>query len=168
MIVIGNIISFVAAVSMLLSAITKNRTTLFFLQFLECALLAVANLFFASYAGVWVLLLSAIRNILVAKEKYNKKMMWGFLVLTVLLSLLTNNRGMVGLIPMIATVQYTVCSLFATNVVRAKWSMAVNTLFWIIYSAAVWDVSTAVSDLIVLLFTLWSIWKIYKNKEILE
>lgn len=165
MIVIGNLISFAAAVCMLLSAFSPQRNKLFFLQFLECALLALANIFFASYAGVWVLLLSAVRNILVAKEKYNKKIMVIFASLTVILSLLTNNRGLVGLIPMVATVQYTVCSEYIRGILGTKVSMAVNTLFWIIYSAVILDFSTAISDAVVLLATLGSLWKLSRKKE---
>ena len=160
MLLIGNIISFGAAVCMLWSTFSRSRRSIFLLQFFECALLAAANVFFGVYAGVFVLLLSAVRNLLVAKNLYTKPVMGLFLLLTVILSFLTNNRGLLGLLPMLATLQYTVCSLAVTSVKGTRLSIFVNTLFWVVYSFLIYDFSTAVSDSVVLAFTAFNLARI--------
>ena len=166
MILIGNIISFAAAVCMLWSTFSRSRKNIFLLQFFECVLLAVANVFFGSYAGVAVLLLSAARNLLVAKGLYTKPVMGVCILLTVVLSFLTNNRGFLGLVPMLATLQYTVCSLFVTSVKGTRLSILINTLFWVAYSFLIRDYSTALSDSAVLLFTAFNLVRIVHEERI--
>jgi len=166
MILIGNLISFGAAICMLWSTFSRSRENIFLLQFFECALLAVANVFFGVYAGVLVLLLSAVRNLLVAKNLYTKPVMGFFLLLTVVLSFLTNNRGLLGLIPMIATLQYTVCSHVIVGVKGTRLSIFINTLFWVIYGFLVRDFSTAVSDLVVLFFTAVNLFRLIHKERV--
>ena len=165
MILIGNIISFAAAVCMLWSTFSGTRKNIFLLQFFECALLAIATVFFGVYAGVAVLLLSAVRNLLVAKGLYTRPIMLVCLALTVILSLLANNRGFLGLIPMFATLQYTLCSHFVQSVKGTRLSILVNTLFWVVYSFLIRDFSTAVSDSVVLVFTAVNLVRILKSES---
>ena len=165
MILIGNIISFGAAVCMLWSTFSRSFKNIFLLQFFECVLLAIANIFFGVYAGVAVLLLSATRNLLVAKGFYTKPVMGVCIVLTVVLSFLTNNRGFLGLIPMIATLQFTVCSLLVTSVKGTRLSILVNTLFWVVYSILIKDLSTFVSDSVVLFFTSFNLVRLLREER---
>ena len=51
LLIIGNGISFVAAIFMVASCVVKRKRTIFLCQFLECALLAVASVFFGALAG---------------------------------------------------------------------------------------------------------------------
>ena len=72
MILIGNALSFLAAMFLFLSSILKKKDKIFIFQFFECATLAVASFFFGAYAGISTLLLSAVRNVLIAKNKFGK------------------------------------------------------------------------------------------------
>ena len=107
--IIGNILSFFAALFMVASCVVKRKQAVFFCQFLECALLAVASVFFGSLAGMTTLVLSAVRNLVVAKGRYTKPVMVAFVILTIVAGLLANTRGLVGLLPVLATVEYTIC-----------------------------------------------------------
>lgn len=150
MIVIGNIISFFAALFMIASCIVKGKRATFFCQFLECSLLAVASIFFGSFAGVTTLVLSAARNLVVAKDRYTKPLMYLFLVLTIVLGMLANTRGPIGFLPVVATVEYTVCCHYITGEKATKCSIFANILIWVVYSFLISDFSTAISDSIVL------------------
>lgn len=151
LLIIGNGISFVAAIFMVASCVVKRKRTIFLCQFLECALLAVASVFFGSLAGMATLVLSAIRNLLVANDRYTKPMMTVFLILTIVAGVLANTRGLVGLLPVFATVEYTICCHYIVGEKATKCSIFVNVLLWVIYSFLICDLSTAVSDTIVLL-----------------
>lgn len=150
MILIGNALSFLAAMFLFLSSILKRKDKIFIFQFFECATLAVASFFFGAYAGISTLLLSAVRNVLIAKNKFGKTLMYVFLLLTLTLGIITNNRGAVGLMPVIATIQITVCGCVFEGIIETKISIAVNTVIWVVYSFIIKDYSTGIIDSIVL------------------
>lgn len=150
LIVIGNCISFFAALFMIASCIAKKKQAVFFCQFLECMLLAVASVFFSSFAGVTTLLLSAARNWIVAKDRYTRPLMYLFLVLTLVLGVLTNTRGLVGLLPVLATAEYTVCCHHIVGERATKCSIFVNILIWVVYAFLICDFSTAIGNSVVL------------------
>lgn len=145
-IVIGNVISFMSAMCMVFSCCSKDMKKVFGFQFLECVLLAVASVFFGTYAAVVTLLLSAARNIITAMGKFTRPVMVIFLLLVTGLGILTNNRGIIGFLPVIATLEYTVCCHYITDVKATKISILVNLIIWIVYSFIIFDFSTAVMD----------------------
>ncbi len=151
MLVIGNIISFVASMFLLLSCVFKKRNLVFLCQFFECSLLALASIFFESYAGMTTLILCATRNIVIAKDKYTNKIMWLFLVLTAFFGVLSNNRGVVGLLPVIATIFYTLSTYLFKGIMATKVNIFINTFLWVVYSVLIKDYSTTVSNSVVLI-----------------
>ncbi len=150
-IVIGNIISFIAAVFLAISCIVKDRKQIFILQFMNCAVLAVASYFFGSYAAISTLVLCCIRNIFIMRDRYTRPAMTVLVVLVIIAGLFTNNRGIIGLLPVVATVEYTMCCHFITDVGKTRISILVNELIWVVYSFFVMDISTALTDIIVII-----------------
>lgn len=106
-ILIGNIISFTGAVFLAVSCVVKSRKQIFVLQFLNCAFLAVASYFFNAYATITTLIICCIRNIFIMRDKFTKPVLAFIIVSVVILGLLSNNRGLIGLMPVAATVEYT-------------------------------------------------------------
>lgn len=104
----------------------KEKKNIFLCQFLECALLAVASVFFGALAGMTTLVFSAIRDLLVANDRYTKPMMTVFLILTIVAGVLANTRGLVGLLPVFATVEYTICCHYIVGEKATKCSIFVN------------------------------------------
>ncbi len=156
-IVIGNIISFIAAVFLAVSCVVKDRKQIFVLQFLNCAVLAVASYFFGAYAAISTLSLCCIRNIFIMRDKYSVKVMTIIVILVIAAGLLTNNRGTIGLLPVIATVEYTICCHFITDVAKTRLSILVNEVIWVVYSFLIMDFSTAVTDVIVIIVDIYAL-----------
>ncbi len=147
MLIIGNILSFFAALCLTLSSVVNKRKTVFVFQLCECLLLAAASVFFNSYAGMTSLVLCAIRNILVIKDCFKKRHMYIFLAATLILGVITNNRGFIGMMPVAATLQFTYCSYAFTSLLKTRLSIFFNTLIWVIYSFIIQDYVTAVVDM---------------------
>lgn len=166
-IIIGNIISLVAALFLAASCLVKNKRGIFLCQFMECVLLAISSVFFGSLAGTTTLLLSAVRNLIVARERYTKQMMYIFLVLTIVAGILANSRGLLGLMPVIATVEYTICCYYITGIKAIRCSIFVNMAIWIVYSFLILDFSTAISDSIILIVDLAAIVKMHRSEKAL-
>ncbi len=164
MLITGNILSFIAAMFMAASSVVKNRSTIFLLQFFECFILAVASFFFKSYAGITTLLLCAVRNLLTARGYFGKKTMLVFFVLTAVFGFLANNRGLIGLLPVMATLQYTCCSYILTGLLSTRISILINTAIWVIYAFLIKDFSTGITDSIGLAVTAFSILRLLYKK----
>lgn len=166
-VILGNGISALGSVFMIASCVTKQRERVFYYQFIQCMLLSVSSWFLCSYSGMAANLISGVRNIAVAKQRFDQRTMIGFLFTSVLLGLIVNNRGWIGLLPILANLQYAVCSYAFTSLKGTKLSIWVNVLIWILYSFLVLDFATGISDSIVLFVNSWTLIRlsIHEKKE---
>lgn len=158
-ILIGNIISFAAAIFLAASCVVRDRKQVFILQFMNCAVLALASYFFGSYAAISTLALCCVRNVFITKDRFTRPVMTVIVILVIICGVLTNNRGIVGLMPVFATVEYTMCCYFITNIKKTKISILLNELIWLVYSFIVQDYSTALTDVAVIIVDIVAILK---------
>ena len=165
LIIIGNIISFIAALFMFASGWTKDRDRTFLYQILENVVLCAANLCFRSYAGISTLLLSSVRNYLVMKERYTKKLMYIFVLLIIVIGFTINNRGLVGILPIAATVQLSACNQYAKTLIQHKLSLFVNTAIWLVYDFCILDISSTVAQTVMCILTAVTIVRLKKSGE---
>ena len=144
-ILIGNLLAFAAACFTFLSAWSRDRKRIYLYQAAQCAVMAAANVFFASLSGVTTFALCALRNLLIAHERFTPRLCAVFVAAVAGLGLYANNRGAVGLLPIVTTAVYTVGCLYAKRTRAIKWNLIVNLLLWAVYDAFVLDfVSCAV------------------------
>ena len=145
-ILIGNCFSFAASVFMSLAAYTEGKRRMLIYQTVECVLLAVAQVIFGIPSGAAVLMLGALRNILMLRGNFGFGMMLCFSALAVIMGMLTNTSGLLGVIPIIATLVLTV-GLYAAKASRAvKLVVLLNLLIWSVYSFIISDFATGISN----------------------
>ncbi len=142
-ILIGNIISCVAALCLITSSIIKDKKSIYILQIMECLILSVAYIFFKAYSGMASLFICAVRNYFVVKDKYDKKSMYIFVIIILTLGIITNNRGLIGYIPVFASIQYSICQRYCKKIIPIKLMIFVNVTLWTIYAFIVRDYPTA-------------------------
>lgn len=143
---IGNCISLAAAFFTARSCWAKDRWHIYFYQVIQCLLLAVASIFFNSYAGIVSLLGCALRNYLAATERLDRKMMLLCLLLVLVPGLVLNNRGYVGGIVIAANVLYTLGMYLAKSELAIKSNMILNLILWIIYEFLIIDLPSMAAD----------------------
>ena len=151
--VIGNIISFAAAVFLFAGGWTKDRDRTFIYQICESLLLCAANVCFRSWAGITTLLLAASRNYMVLKYRYTKKVMWFFVALTIAAGLAVNNVGIAGVFGIAATVELALVNYYAKTLFGQKAGLLVNTALWLLYDIRVLDISSATAQAIMCVLT---------------
>lgn len=161
-ILIGNLFSFAAACFTGASSLAKKKKNIYLLQGGQCLLLAIANIFFGSYAGLTTLALCCIRNILIAYDAFPMKLCIPYLFVLTGFGMYCNNRGLVGLIPVFATILYTVVSCIAENEKPIKINILTNLIFWMIYEFFVLDFSSLAADSICLILTVYALIRIRK------
>ena len=147
--IIGNCISAVASVFLAISNCAQSQKKIYLFQLLETATFCLSSVFFASWAGLSTLLVSLVRNILVVKNRLRKWHVYLFAVLVVLIGLYINNRGVLGLLPIAATVEITFANYYAKSVPLIKVSVLFNTILWAVYSFLIWDFAAGISETLI-------------------
>lgn len=155
--IIGNIISFISAVFLGMSCYAKDRKKIFSLQLINCATYAVASYFFGTYAAITSLALCCLRSIFIMKDQYTAATAYILAAAVIISGLITNNRGFVGLFPVIASVEYNLCCYYITDPHLTRYSILINELIWVIYAFIIKDFSTGVSDTIIILVDITAI-----------
>ena len=158
-VLIGNLFAFVAACFTFLSAWSRDRKRIYLYQAAQCFVLAIANVFFASLSGVTTYALCALRNLLLMYERFTPRRCLVFVAAVAGLGVYANNRGVVGLLPVVTTAVYTVGCLFAKQTRAIKYNLIVNLILWAIYDAFILDLVSCAVDSVSAVTALVSIWR---------
>ena len=87
--------------------------------------------------------IAASRNAMVYKDKLTMNWTIFFIVISVVLGLLVNTMGFVGLLPIIAIIQITLCNYYLKTIKPIKIGFIVNSAIYIVYFLAILDFASA-------------------------
>ena len=161
-IVIGNIISLIAGIFIILSMWVNDEKKAYKNQFLNAFILMISSIFFMSWTGVTTMAIAATRNAMVYKDKLTLNWTIFFTVISIVLGLLVNTMGIVGLLPIIAIVQITLCNYYLKTIKPIKISFIVNSAIYIVYFLAILDFSSAMIETITALIGVVSLIRLIK------
>lgn len=164
-IIIGNGISFIAGIFLILSMIVNDEKRAYKHQFMNAFVLMISSFFFYSWTGVTTMAIAATRNMMVYKDRLTLKWTIFFIVLSVVLGLMVNTMGFIGLLPIIAIVQITICNYMLKQIKWIKFSFIVNEFFYIVYFLAIYDFSSSVIEIITALIGLGSFFKLIRDEK---
>ena len=159
-IVIGNIISLVAGVFIILSMWVNDEKQAYKYQFLNAFILVISSAFFFSWTGVVTMAIAATRNLMVYYDKLTFKWTIFFIIISLVLGLLVNTMGIVGLLPIIAIIQLTLSNYYLKHIKTIKTSFIINSGIYIVYFLAIYDFSSAAIESITALIGLVSLYKL--------
>ena len=156
-IILGNLISFAASLALTAGCLMKDPKKVYGMQVTENLILVASSVCFGAWSGISTLLVSTVRNILLVKGRFDKWMMYLFIALVTVCGLAVNNKGLIGLLPVLATVILTICNYYAREIRAIKWSLFVNIVLWAVYFFAILDVVSGVTQIVIAVVTLTSI-----------
>ena len=149
-IIIGNFISLIAGIFIMISLVVNNDKRAYKYQIFNAATLVIASFFFDSLVGAVIMAIASIRLIMVYKDRFTIRWAIFFLILSVTIGFAVNTLGWIGLIPIIAVAQITICNYAYKDIRWIKLSFIVNEAFYIFYFFFVYDyVSTLIQILTV-------------------
>ena len=154
-ILIGNMISMLASVFLILSCWVNTKKSAYLFQILE----------FEAWTQLSTLTLSVLRNYLVMTERYDRRMMWIFSCLVVIFGLAVNNLGLLGLLPITATVILAMCNYYLQDIMAIKWSFLFNCVLWGIFGFAIRDYVSGITQVVTCCIGLVSIVKLYRLRK---
>lgn len=159
-IVIGNAISLIAGIFIIMSMWVNDEKKAYYYQFLNAFILMISSVFFFSWTGVTTMAIAASRNMMVYKDRLTRNWTIFFIIISIALGLLVNTLGFVGLLPIIAIVQITLCNYYLKSIKTIKTSFIVNSAIYIVYFLAILDFSSAVIESITALIGLVSLYRL--------
>ena len=167
-ILIGNIISLIAGLFIIASLIVNDDKRAYKYQIYNAAVLVIASFFFDSIVGAVIMAIATIRLTMVYKDKFSIRWAIFFLILSVGVGLAVNTLGLVGLIPIVAVIQITICNYAYKDIRWIKLSFIVNEAFYIFYFMLISDyVSTLIQMLTVAIGSV-SYVKLVSNRNLMN
>jgi len=160
--IIGNIIALIGASFSLIIGVIKNREKIIYVQTIQFFIYTIVNIILGGITGAIANFIGMIRNILCYKEKLTKTAMLLIILIASILTLIFNNLGFIGLLPLFNTIIYT-AFINEKNPLRFKILILVTIILWFIYDITIKSYISAIFDLVSLIAGLVSTYQIYKS-----
>lgn len=161
--IIGNVIALIASLIMVGTGLVKNKKRIIYFQSIQIGLFVLSNFILGGYTGAIINILNFIRNILCYKDKLGTKEKCLIGLISIVLTILFNNLGIIGYLPLLASLIY----LFLMNtkgIIRFKILTIIIMIMWLIYDITIKSYTSAIFDALTILTTYISIWQIRKKK----
>lgn len=150
----GNICSLLAMVTDSVSASRKTARGVLLVQTLSQLFYGMSAIILKGYSAAVQNGVSLVRNIL-AVSKYRQKLKWVemLLILTgVVLGICFNNRGVVGWLPIVASLEYALAVYFFENDERSlKIAFLINAVLFGVFNGAVLNIVGVIANIIVVI-----------------
>lgn len=158
LLIVGNLIALIASILMVYSGILKEKKKILFVQTIQIGLSVLSNIVLGGITGAIINGISMIRNIICYKDKLGLKEKIIITVLSVVLSIIVNNLGVIGFLPVISTIVY-IWLMNIKDVKKFKLLIIFTMFMWFIYdftiksyTSAIFDILTIISNMISLVY----------------
>ena len=134
---IQHLFSLIASIFITISTFSKRKNKMFVLQAGTSVFNGIANGIVGSPTGIVTNIISLIRNILVAKDKWSK---WTASICAILcfsIGLISNQKGIIGILPVLSTTSYCIVLLFCKNAQHVRYILVYTNIIWAIYNFTV-------------------------------
>ena len=164
-IIIGNIVALIASLVMVYSGILKSKKKMLYAQTIQIGLFVLSNFLLGGITGAIINIFSCVRNILCYKDKLDLRAKIILIFLSMAISIIFNNLGAIGLLPVISTVIYIIL-MNTKDIIKFKWLNIFTMLMWLIYDLFIKSYTSAVFDFMGIVANMVSIIQIsLKDKE---
>lgn len=131
-VVIANIVQLLSAAVEFISNTIKRRKTTIKLQIVSRVLDSTTDILLQGYSGLVVDAADAVRNTLNYRDQLTPRRQFLLVIATITLIPFVNNLGVIGLLPLLATVFFT-CTARTRDPYKFKLINALNFLPWVVY-----------------------------------
>ena len=163
---LGNLFSLLALAADAVSSSRKTAGGVLLVQSLSQFFYAVSSVLLKGYSGAVQNFVSILRNLTALRKNHGKWVEWLLIALGVVLGLVFNNLGAVGLLPIVANLEYSLAVFrFRDNERALKIAFLVCILLFAAFNAAILNIVGLISNGIVLVMTAVFLIRDGKTKE---
>ena len=165
-IIIGNIFSLCAMVTDSFSGTRKKHRQIMSAQIVSQFFYAASSIVLKAYSSTVQNIVAVFRNFAAMKNVKSKVLEWGLVLAGVLLGIAFNNRGILGWLPVIANLEYSV-SVFRLkdNEKALKLAFIINMVMYAVFSFAIMNYVGTVSCTVIAVTTAVSLIRAKNGKE---
>lgn len=161
-IIIANIVALIGSIFMILANYASDEKRCVLLQSIQIFMFIISNILLRGITGIIINTLSLIRNILTYKQKFNTYIKYFILLLIVILSIIFNNLGIIGYLPLTGTVVFTIF-IDSKNNYLFRLSLSFSVLAWLIYDIYIMSYTSAIFDFLSIIGGIIAIIKLKKK-----
>jgi len=163
--IIGNIFSLLSSLCIAISAAQKSKKDLIKWQTFNIVFYMIACVVLEAYAALVSIFIALVRNVLSYKDRLTKKITAFLCLLIVIAGMWANNRGAVGILPIIAILSYTIFIYTTKNEQQMRYALILNMVLWLIHNVYIMAYPSALTNVLI---CLWTLIQIFKHKKPLK
>lgn len=152
--IIGNFFSLLSAICLAISVIKKNKNDLILWQVWCIVLANVACFALKAYAALITGIIDLIRNLLTYENRLTGKITAVLVVLCIIIGLIVNNLGIIGILAIVASTSYTVFMYTTKDEQQMRWALILNQVLWLIHDTYIQVYPAALTDAVMAVWTL--------------
>jgi len=134
-VLIGNLTSLFAMVTDSISGTRHKQKSILFFQSISQIFYGASSIILKGYSSAVQNVVGILRNIAAIRRINNKVLEWVLVLLGVVLGFAFNNRGLLGLVPVIANFEYSVCVFrFKDNEKALKISFVIDMAAFVFFN----------------------------------
>ena len=158
--IIGNVCSLLAMVTDSISSSRRTAKGVLMVQNISQLIYCIGAIVLRGYSAAVQNAISILRNFAAMREKQNKWIEYGLIVLGVVLGVCFNNRGIAGLLPVAANLQYSIAVFrFRDNERALKISFMIAVFSFAVFNAVLMNIVGVISNLVVFFAAIANLWK---------
>ena len=159
MVLIANVISFTGAVIMVAIGFIKERDRILKAQCFQWVIMGIANLMLGGVTGLISNLVSVVWNLWSLKRELTRPVILIFIALQIALSIPFNTLGLLGWLPTIAAVAFTLF-LNAKDARVLKGAIIFGQVLWSVFDISLMNYSAFAFDIFTIISSLIGIWRL--------
>lgn len=160
--IIGNIFSLLSSLCVAVSAAQKSKKDLIKWQTFNIVFYMIACVVLEAYAALVSIFIALVRNVLSYKDRLTKKITAFLCLLIVIAGMWANNRGAVGILPIIAILSYTIFIYTTKNEQQMRYALILNMMLWFIHNMYIMAYPSALTNVLI---CAWTLIQIFKHKK---
>jgi len=154
-VIIGNLCTLLAMGANAASATRKSKKSMLQVQNISQVIYCLGSIVLRGYSAAVQNVVSIARNIVAIRNIKSKSLEWTLVVLGAVLGVAFNNRGVLGLLPVIGTLQYTLAIFRIKGNERAlKISFLLSTVAFVAFNISLYNFVGAAADSTVAITTI--------------
>ena len=163
-VLIANIVALIASIIMVSIGLIKKKKKIIYVQTIQIALFVLSNIILGAISGIIINSISCIRNILCYKNKLTTKVKISIIVLSTILTIIFNNQGVIGFLPLISSIIY-IAYMDLKSVVKYKRVLMITLALWLVYDFYIMSYTSALFDLISIISAGVGIYQLSKKRR---
>lgn len=160
----SQILAVFATILFIISISCNTHKYFFGLSSVEIVLNITKNILLGGYSGAVVQMFGLIRSLLAMTNKFQGIVASIIIACQIAFGLYFNNHGLVGVLPILATVVFSITVMKTSNMIYIKYALVVNLLLWCTYNIALHDYVGFITNLSYAIYTVAFI--VYCTKQV--